>query len=173
MINAPGSWHDARVAHTLYERLRSRTPDGFYLVADTAFPRTGTMKDRIRTASKSTDKPPANRADALKLNALNRQLLSYRQAAEWGMREIRGSFGRLRIPLPIENTSLRRKLLKLAGKMHQLRVRRVGISHIMNTYMPIWKDGIENIDVWENWEKMLFRDMRRKDRVSRFHNVHE
>ena len=38
-LNAPGSWHDSRVAQTIYEKLRTRTPNGFYLVADTAFPR--------------------------------------------------------------------------------------------------------------------------------------
>jgi len=37
--NAPGSWHDSRVAQPMYEKLLTKTPDGFYLVADTAFPR--------------------------------------------------------------------------------------------------------------------------------------
>jgi len=36
--------------------------------------------------------------------ALNhsRAILSYRQTAEWGMREIQGSFERLRLPLCID-----------------------------------------------------------------------
>jgi len=36
--NAPRSWHDAWVAQPIFEKLRTQTPDGFYLVADTAFP---------------------------------------------------------------------------------------------------------------------------------------
>jgi hypothetical protein len=38
-LNAPGSWHDSRVAQSIYEKLLAQTPDGFYFVADTAFPR--------------------------------------------------------------------------------------------------------------------------------------
>ncbi|KAG6828836.1 hypothetical protein H0H93_014699, partial [Arthromyces matolae] len=38
-LNAPGSWHDSRVARDIYEKLRTRTPEGYYLVTDTAFPR--------------------------------------------------------------------------------------------------------------------------------------
>ncbi|KAL0056665.1 hypothetical protein AAF712_016730 [Marasmius tenuissimus] len=37
-INAPGSWHDSHVARPIFERIRTRVPDGYYLVADTAFP---------------------------------------------------------------------------------------------------------------------------------------
>jgi len=37
-FNAPGSWHDSRVAQPIYEKLCKETPDGFYLVADSAFP---------------------------------------------------------------------------------------------------------------------------------------
>ena len=37
-LNAPGSWHDSRVAQTIYQKLRSQMLDGFFLVADTAFP---------------------------------------------------------------------------------------------------------------------------------------
>ncbi|KAF4613306.1 hypothetical protein D9613_011207 [Agrocybe pediades] len=37
-FGASGSWHDARVAHPIYEKLRTATPEGYYLVTDTAFP---------------------------------------------------------------------------------------------------------------------------------------
>ena len=36
-FNAPRSWHDSCVAQPIYEKLLNDTPDGFYLVADTAF----------------------------------------------------------------------------------------------------------------------------------------
>ncbi|KAG5649327.1 hypothetical protein H0H81_004598 [Sphagnurus paluster] len=38
VLNAPGSWHDARVARPIFTALED-VPDGFFLVADTAFPR--------------------------------------------------------------------------------------------------------------------------------------
>ena len=37
-LNAPGSWHDSHVAQPIYEMLCTGTPDGYYLVADMAFP---------------------------------------------------------------------------------------------------------------------------------------
>lgn len=37
-LNAPGSWHDSRVAQAIYEKLCTATPEGYYLVTDTAFP---------------------------------------------------------------------------------------------------------------------------------------
>src|SRR5882762_5799649 len=36
-LNAPGSWHDSKVAQPIYEKLQEKTPAGYYLVADTAF----------------------------------------------------------------------------------------------------------------------------------------
>ena len=41
-LNAPGSWHDLRVAQTIYQKLCSHMPDGVFLVADTAFPQGST-----------------------------------------------------------------------------------------------------------------------------------
>ncbi|KAJ7653534.1 hypothetical protein DFH06DRAFT_1133698 [Mycena polygramma] len=53
-LNAPGSWHDSRIARPIYEKLRTRTPEGFYLVADTAFPRGAKqIEGRIRAPIKS------------------------------------------------------------------------------------------------------------------------
>lgn len=37
-FNAPGSWHDLRVAQPIYEQLCTNTPNGFYIIMDTAFP---------------------------------------------------------------------------------------------------------------------------------------
>ncbi|KAG2036446.1 hypothetical protein BDR03DRAFT_983046 [Suillus americanus] len=37
-LNAPGSRHDSRVARQIYEKLQTATPDGYYLIMDTAFP---------------------------------------------------------------------------------------------------------------------------------------
>lgn len=36
--NCPGSWHDLRVTEGIYEKLEHETPDGYCIVADSAFP---------------------------------------------------------------------------------------------------------------------------------------
>ncbi|KAJ7735880.1 hypothetical protein DFH07DRAFT_870725 [Mycena maculata] len=65
-LNAPGSWHDSRITQDIYEKLRTRTPDGFYLMR-------GTM-DEIEERL-----------------AFDRELLSHRQTAEGGMRGVSSS----------------------------------------------------------------------------------
>ena len=116
---------------------------------------------------------PTDPRERRQLHNFNRQLLSLRQAAEWGMREIQGSFGRVRIPLPIADSQLRFKMLRCVCRMYQIRVRRVGINHIKNTYVPIWQESDDLLDVWMNWEKMLFSEQRRKDRVSQFYRLND
>ncbi|KAJ7112687.1 hypothetical protein C8R44DRAFT_833151 [Mycena epipterygia] len=47
-LNAPGSWHDSCVAQPIYEKLQTCTPEGFYLVADTTFPRVQGLFGHLR-----------------------------------------------------------------------------------------------------------------------------
>jgi hypothetical protein len=170
-LNAPGSWHDSRVARPIYEKLRERTPDGYYLVTDTAFPRgTNQIEGRIRAPMKDGTQLPVNDAECGQLLQYDRQLLSYRQTAEWGMRAMQGSFGRLRVPLPINYADIRADLLETASRLFNLRTRVVGHNQIRSVYMPIWREG-EQEELWMNFESMLFSDQRRNDRVCRFHLI--
>ena len=97
------------------------------------------------------------------------QLLSCRQAAEWGMQTIQGSFGRLRMPLPIDNTQARARLIEICVRLSNVRARLVRISQIREVFMPIWKESEEDASVWDSFETMLFGQIRKKDRVSWFH----
>lgn len=36
--NCPGSWHDSCVTEGIYDKLEHETPDGYYIVANSAFP---------------------------------------------------------------------------------------------------------------------------------------
>ncbi|CAA7260816.1 unnamed protein product [Cyclocybe aegerita] len=171
-MNAPGSWHDARVARPIFEKLRTKTPEGYYLVTDTAFPRgTDQIQGRIKAPMKSGTRLPADEKERAQVKAFDRQLLSLRQAAEWGMRGIQGSFGRLRIPLDINHVSRRGDILEACARLYQIRARRVGINQIRNVYMPIWMEGDEQRQIWEHFEDILFKDQRKLDRVARFHLI--
>ena len=170
-LNCPGSWHDSRVAKPIFERLRTTTPPGYYLVTDTAFPRgTDQILGKIKAPMKSGTRLPRDSDEREEAMRFDRQLLSYRQTAEWGMRAIQGSFGRLRVPLPINYTEARGDLLETIVRLYNLRSRTIGYNQIRSVYEPIWREG-EQEELWNTFEGMLFSDQRQNDRVSRFHLV--
>lgn len=173
-INRPGSWHDSHVAQPIYEKLRTRTPDGYYLVADTAFPRGASQIDgRILAPMKQGHRLPRDAIEQARLLAVDRQLVSYRQTAEWGMRALQGSFGRLRMPLEVSNSHRRGDLIETCIRLHNLRTDVVGINQIKSVYVPAWTEGDQQREIWEGFEGMLFGEQRKRDRVSAFHGVVE
>jgi hypothetical protein len=170
-LNAPGSWHDSHVAWPIYEKLCSCTPDGYYLVTDTAFSRgTNQIAGRIRASMKDGTRLPVNEEERNHLLQYDCQLLSYRQTAEWGMHTMQGSFGRLRVPLAINHSDLQGDLLKTVSRLFNLCACAVGHNQIRTVYMPIWRED-EQEELWMSFEGMLFSEQRRNDRVGRFHLV--
>lgn len=171
VLNAPGSWHDAKIARPIYDKLRDKTPLGYYLVADTAFPRgTSSIAGRIQAPLKAGQTVPANSQERDALLARNRQLLSYRQTAEWGMRHLRASFGRLRVPLDINDPEGRLTLLEVCCRSCNVRTVRVGVSEIRTVYTRYWQEAEDN-DIWTDFDNVVFSELRRRDRVARFHLV--
>ncbi|EIW51377.1 uncharacterized protein TRAVEDRAFT_137504 [Trametes versicolor FP-101664 SS1] len=171
VLNAPGSWHDAKIARPIYDKLRDRTPPGYYLVADTAFPRgTNSIAGRIQAPLKAGQTVPANLQEQEAVLARNRQLLSFRQTAEWGMRQLRAGFGRLRLPLDINDPEGRLELLEVCARSCNVRAVRVGINEIRTVYMRYWQEAEDN-DIWTDFDNVIFGELQRRDRVARFHLV--
>ena len=113
-LNAPGSWHDLKVAQPIYDKLRERTPAGFYIVADTAFPQgAGDVANHIQAPMKSGEVYRQTAEDMDEMLAFDRELLACHQAAEWGMQTIQGSFGRLQLPLDVNDAAGRSNLLEV------------------------------------------------------------
>ena len=168
-LNAPGSWHDSRVARPLYELLSEKLPTGYYLVSDTAFPQgTGWCPGKIRAPLQAGSILPTDPDELAHVLLFNRQLLSFRQSVEWGMRSLQGAFGRLRVPLPIEDLPFRQDLLEICVRLHNVRVRCVGISQIRNVYQPLWAP-VEEARLWSEFERLTFGQIRANDQVGRFH----
>ncbi|OJT14842.1 hypothetical protein TRAPUB_8636 [Trametes pubescens] len=171
VLNAPGSWHDAKIARPIYDKLRDKTPPGYFLVADTAFPRgTNTIAGRIHAPLKAGQRVPTDLQEREALLARNRQLLSYRQTAEWGMRQLRAGFGRLRVPLNINDPDGRLVLLEICARSSNVRAVRVGLNEIRTVYMRVWEEA-EDADIWADLDNVMFGEIRRRDRVARFHLV--
>ena len=168
-MNCPGSWHDSRVAEGIYDKLEHNTPDGYCIVADAAFP-TGhnRITGKILVPLKAGEDLPRDHAQREHKLRFSRSILSYRQTAEWGMRELQGSFGRLRIPLGVEDMEKRADLIESCFRLHNLRTRLIGINQIRRVCVPAWCEG-ESGRIWEGFEDVLFSDQRKYDRVGAFH----
>src|SRR5882672_1139809 len=172
VLNAPGSWHDSHVARPVYEQLVNRTPDGSYLVADTAFPRgTARVDKKLKAPLKQGDILPRSLLHCTEHLALDCQLLSYRQTAEWGMRALQGGFGHLRVPLTVDADS-RLLLLHVVTRAYNLRTRCVGLNEIRAVYCDIWR-GAEGDAIWDGFASIMFGELRRHDRVAQVHIVAE
>jgi len=168
-LNAPGSWHDSRVARPLYDMLAEELPVGYYLVSDTAFPQGASRcPGKIRTPLHAGQNLPDDPGELSQVLAFNRQLVSLRQSAEWGMRALQGAFGRLRVPLPIEDIPFRQDLLEICVRLHNVRVRCVGINQILNVYQPMWAP-VEDAWLWAQFERATFGEIGATGRVNRFH----
>lgn len=124
--------------------------------------------------SKAGERLPSDPVERDEKMRLDRQLVSFRQTAEWGMRIVQGSFGRMRVPLKggvTESDKLdRNELLELCFRLTNVRARCVEINEIRDVYYPIWR-AAEDTQLWDNLEDMMFSDIRRRDRVARFHLV--
>jgi len=113
---------------------------------------------------------PLNRLECKRLLQEDRQLLSYRQTAEWGMRTIQGTFGHLRIPLQIAYHEIQGDLLETCARLFNLRARDVGINQIQSVYMPNWRED-EPEELWMTFESTLFSTQRKNDQVGHFHMI--
>jgi hypothetical protein len=170
VLNAPGSWSDSWISGAIFDKLLHNTPEGFYLVGDTAFPKVAQhLMPRFQCPMKAGEVVRGTVEEIEAIRRHNQQLLSYRQGAEWGMRDIQGPFGRLRLPMDPNDHEGRERTLSNCVRLTNLRARRVGISQIKNVYDPIWKENPEEAAMWDGFRDMLFGDVVHRDRVSRFH----
>lgn len=150
-------------------------PIGKYVVADTAFPRGARdVSFRIKAPLKHGTPLPADDAQRAALIRFNHQVTTYRQTAEWGMRALQGSFGRLRVPLSAEDVQGRGDLLEVCCRLHNVRALSVGINEIRTVYCPTWQQG--EADLWFDFGRTLlstvrFADLFHRDRVARFHGL--
>lgn len=76
-------------------------------------------------------------------------ITKHRQAVEWGMRAIQGSFGRLHTKLPSDKIK-RYEILTLVWRLHNFRVRTVGVNQINTVYYANWKAREQEILNYEN-----------------------
>lgn len=157
-INAPGSWHDANLAASgegLYNKLLNNTPFPYKIVADQGFV-DKRLSAKIACPLKDGQLLHGSLSQMRRQVGLHKYYTTVRQAAEWGMRGLKSSFGRLTVPLTT-NTTIRHQLIRICVRMYNFRVRETGINQIATTYSALW-------------QKDLFAS-HQHDRVARYYRV--
>lgn len=131
-INFPGSWPDSMVAWSLME-IAARELGDYAFCVDSGFSRTGAMygkfvgpipkKRRRRLAPQLRDT----------LLALHAVYISLRQASEWGMKALQGSFSRLKSRLP-SHRHTRRSIIYSCVLLHNFRTQHSGLNQIATVF---------------------------------------
>ena len=139
VLNCPGSWNDVKVARLggLFESL-AKAPDGCWFAGDSIFP---VEMPQIRRPAKVGEIQPATPLEV----AFERDLVSVRQGAEWGMNAFQRTWPRTTAVIEWETLGLRRKMLEVCCLLLNYRTRRVGLSQIRTVWSP-WLDSS-----WEGW----------------------
>jgi hypothetical protein len=154
-FNFPGSWHDAQVASELIKTAASKL-DSFALCVDQGFPRSGKVKDKL--VGPLSKKSRAKLHPAIKDFILNLHNIytSLRQAAEWGMRALQGTFARLKARLT-ENCEKRYLILACIILLHNYRTELVGLNQIKTVFHPEYEQYV-NVNGYDRIRKYFSID---------------
>jgi hypothetical protein len=157
-MNFPGSWNDARVTANHTQYLQSKLfPKGFSICVDQGFKRTQEMRDILVG--------PINPKTAKKLSRVLRptllaeaaRLVSLRQASEWGMRALQGSFPRLKMRLSADPAK-RKALLNVVVLVSNFRTVEVGLNQIATVFNPHYENSI-NIEGYDRISRYYVNDL--------------
>ncbi len=131
-IGFPGCYHDSTLSddigiYSTLRKINERTQGK--CVVDSAFNLTQ-YGDCLIQSSKSL--PLGGDAHDI---CLDRQATAFRQSSEWGMRQLQGSFPRLKDRLRYEETGERNHILLSLVYLHNLRTNRIGRNQIRTVFM--------------------------------------
>jgi DDE superfamily endonuclease len=135
-----GSWHDASLAKPIVDHLLQpdSVPQGYFVIIDSGFPRTGTHADRLLCRLSQKQLSKLTLAERSLAQRQNKMITRLRQASEWGNNSFKSCFRRFALPLHWKSEK-RKALLDTAALLHNLRVTTVGFNEIRSVYMPIWE----------------------------------
>ena len=133
-VNFPGSWHDGSITANILPYIRDRI-GSYKMCVDQGFPRSGDAAQILVG--------PISRRQARRLAANLRTYLlkisnvyvSLRQASEWGMRGLQGTFPRFKKRLP-GNPAKRKLVIQSIVLVHNFRTEIVGLNQIRTVFDP-------------------------------------
>jgi hypothetical protein len=155
VLNAPGSWHDSQVAIPLCTKV-IQSIGSYALCVDKGFSRTGEMFDRFVG--------PISRKAAAKLSPILRDAIleqantytSLRQASEWGMKALQGSFSRLKSRLS-SNQNKRYNIIMCVALLHNFRTEVLGVNQIATVFNPEYEQFI-NLEGYDRIARYFYNE---------------
>lgn len=131
-VNAPGTWHDARIFREAGVMTHlERYPADLFVCGDTAFAGNKPQLRRVLSETELQSKPPAERR---RLQAMNGVLSGVRVASEWGIGALFRTFAILNKPIACR---VRRGHVKiLCVHLFNLRTRTMGVNQIRRVFEP-------------------------------------
>mmetsp|Transcript_38526 Transcript_38526/g.83459 ORF Transcript_38526/g.83459 Transcript_38526/m.83459 type:complete len:107 (-) Transcript_38526:42-362(-) len=86
------------------------------------------------------DKGTVSMAEYARRLCQHNAVVSIRQTAEWGMKELQASFRRLTVKLPADARE-RRFMLETCIRLYNRRTRTVGVNQIRTVYKEVFEDN--------------------------------
>jgi hypothetical protein len=153
-VNFPGSWADGSLTARFLYQIKRRI-GGFKICVDQGFPRGGDASGMFVG--------PVSKRQARRLHRNVRNYLlrisnvhtSLRQASEWGMRGMQGTFPRCKKRLPGDD-KMRRLVLDAIVLVHNFRADYVGYSQIRTVFDPEY-ERVANLDGYDRIAHYYFR----------------
>lgn len=148
--NFPGSWHDAQVSQQLMLEVREHL--GTYaLCVDQGFPRGSDMEGLFVGPMSRKRRRELSPIVADLLRKRHEAYVSLRQAAEWGMRALQGSFSRLKSRMT-SNSARRKRIIQCIILLHNYRVHYVGMNQIAAVFDREYQQYL-NVDGYDRIAK--------------------
>ena len=152
-LNFPGSWADASVTARFLPFIKERI-GSYKIVVDQGFPRRGSAYGVLVG--------PVSRRSARRLHRDVRDYLlrisnihtSLRQASEWGMRGLQGTFPRCKKRLPSDSEK-RRLVLENIILIHNFRTELVGLNQI-KTVFDVEYERIQTLSGYDRISQYYF-----------------
>lgn len=149
-FNYPGSWHDSIVASDLINVVVENI--GHYaLCVDQGFPRSGDLHGRFVGPMTRRMRRKLSPEIAEYLIPLHEKYISLRQASEWGMRALQGTFSRLKSRLTSDGRK-RNKIILSIVLLHNFRTEFVGLNQIASVFNPHYDQYI-NLSTYDRIQR--------------------
>jgi len=139
-FNMPRSWHDSACIKPLVELVFKKIGT-HKICVDQGFPMSGDLFDIFVGPISSKRLRKIHPVIRENIKRRSHVYTSLRQASEWGMRALQGSFSRLTARLP-GNKAKRKNIIYAIILLHNFRTHHVGLNQIASVFNPHYEQYI-------------------------------